>query len=154
MLHWAADGRVQVLATEIEFANGLAVSVDGGLLYVAETAKGRVLSYRIAADGSLGRSSELARLSDLPGVDRKTRFSPDGLRIDTNGNLYVCLYRGGGIAILDPAGRLVQMVDVPGDHHTNLAISPDGKFLFGTAISDTVRGAQGSLYRVVNPVAP
>jgi len=45
-------------------------------------------------------------------------------------------------------------VDLPGQHHANLALTPDGKFVEGTIANDgEVDGYLGALYRVANPVS-
>ena len=50
-------------------------------------------------------------------------------------------------------GKLIRQIDIPGPHHANLAISPDGKFVYGTTEYDVPNGYRGELYRVPNPVA-
>jgi gluconolactonase len=152
--HRAADGRVTAVASDIGFANGLAVSPDGGLLYVVETSARRLLRFAIAADGTLRERRVFVTLADILADRGRKGFTPDSLRIDAHGNLFVALYEGGGFAVLSPAGTLLNQVDVPGAHHTNLAIAPDGKSLIVTAVDDVPNGAyRGALYRVPNPVA-
>ncbi|PMZ85229.1 SMP-30/gluconolactonase/LRE family protein, partial [Pseudomonas sp. FW305-42] len=74
VLHLSADGATIVeLANTIHYPNGLALSKDGSTLLVAEMLAGRVLSFPVAADGSLGVRAVWARLRDLapptPGED-------------------------------------------------------------------------------------
>ncbi len=65
------------------------------------------------------------------------------------------LFPEGGVAILSPAGRLLKLVDVPSQHHTNLAISPDGRSLYVTAVDDDARSTdRGRIIRIANPLAP
>ena len=81
------------------------------------------------------------------------RDTPDGLRMDRHGRLFVGLYNGGGFAVTGSDARLIKRVDVPGPHHANLAISPDGKFVYGTTAYDDPNGSwRGELYRAPNPV--
>jgi gluconolactonase len=154
-VYYLAAGRsVKEVAGGIHFANGLAVSPDGKLLYVAETKASRLLVFAIVLDGTLGERREFVKLADILADGRHDAFSPDGVRIDKHGNLFVALYNGGGLAVVDPNGKLVKRIDVPATHHTNLAITPDGKFIYATAIDDLPNGSyRGELYRVPNPVA-
>ena len=147
-----AAGHVRQVAADLAFANGIGLAPDGATLYVTESTNGRLDAMAIAPDGSLGPVRVLARLSELVGDSAKAAIAPDSLRVDRAGNLYVALYRGGGVAVIDPRGKLVQLVDVPGEHHTTLALSPDGRFMFVTAVDDTADGYSGRLLRL--PLQP
>lgn len=147
------DGAPREVASGISFANGLAVSPDGRQLVVVESRSGRLLSFPIGADGSLGAQRVLATLSDVLADGTHPIFSPDGLRVDRHGHLFVSLYRGGGVAVLSPDGRLLTRIDLPSEHHTSLALSPDGRSILATALDDAPGGGyRGSLVRVANPV--
>ncbi|WP_197513477.1 SMP-30/gluconolactonase/LRE family protein [Bordetella bronchialis] len=134
------------VADGIRNANGVALSPDGSVLYLGESATDTVWRYDVAPDGTLSGKREFLRLDErLSGSGRHT---PDGLRTDAAGRLFVSLYNGDGFAVFAPDGALLATRSVPGSHHSNLAISPDGKWVYGT-IDDAV----GALYRVPNPVA-
>jgi gluconolactonase len=145
------DRAVREVASGVQFANGVGVSPDGGMLYVAESPTGKVLAFSVGADGSLGKARELIRLRDiLPGA-----VTPDSLRVDKHGNLFVALYTGGGIAIVSPAGALIKLLDLPSAHHTNLAISPDGASLYVTGVDDDAQTTyRGEILRMGNPMPP
>ena len=148
------DRVAREVASGIRFANGVGVSPDGATLYVAETPTGKVLAFAIKPDGSLGPARDFIRLRDVVTADRNGTATPDSLRVDTHGNLFVALYNGGGVAIVSPAGTLIGLVNVPAAHHTNLAISPDGKSLYVTAVDDDPRSTyRGQIVRMANPLA-
>jgi gluconolactonase len=150
----AASGEVNAVADHISNANGIAVSNDGKLLYVGESGKRRLLSFEIGVGGKLSHQSELVVLSNILGGGPNTVFSPDGVRLDRHGRLFVALYDGGGFAVLGGDGKLIAMVRLRAAHHTNLAISPDGKSVFVTAIDDAPDNAyRGEVFKVANPVA-
>lgn len=138
------------VATDIRFANGVGLSPEEATLYVAESPTGRILAFSIAADGSLGSRRDFIQLRDvIPGA------KPDSLRVDKRGNLFIALYDGGGVAIVSPAGRLMSVLNAPAEHHTNLAISPDGTGLYVAAVNDDPTITyQGQIVRLPNPVAP
>jgi gluconolactonase len=143
------------VASGIPFANGIGISPDGATLYVAETPTGKVLAFPINADRSLGPVRDLIRLREVIQAGQNGAATPDSLRVDALGNVFLALYRGGGVAIVSPKGALLAQVDVPAAHHTNLAISPDGKSLYVTAVDDDpVSTYRGQIVRVANPLAP
>jgi gluconolactonase len=141
-------GAAAEMATGIGFANGIGLSPDETTLYVAESKTGRILAFSIAADGSFGPRRDFIQLRDaIPSA------TPDSLRVDKHGNLFVALYDGGGVAIVSPAAKLLAVVKAPAEHLTNLAISPDGNSLYVTAVDDDpVAGYRGRIVRLPNPV--
>lgn len=142
----SADRRVREVASNIRYANGLAVSNDGERLYLAESGANRLLVYTIAADAALINGREFVKLREILSKPGQSVFTPDGVRIDPHGRLFIGLYRGGGFAVIDSAGRLIKHIDLPGSHHANLAISPDGKYVFATATDP------GAVLKVANPI--
>jgi len=148
----AADGIVKEVASGIRFSNGLVVSPDGKLLYVAESRLHRLLVYTIASDGTLGPQREFSALDTLLADSRHKAITPDGVRIDSHGYLFVALFDGGGFAVIAPDGKLLKHVDLPDQHHTSLAISPDGHSLYITALD--ANQDQGQIFRLPNPILP
>jgi gluconolactonase len=155
VFYLSGNGVVREVASGIRFANGIGVSPDGSTLYVAESPTGKVLAFPIRADGSLGPERDLIRLRDILPAGRGGAVTPDSLRVDPHGNVFVALYNGGGVAIVSPTGRLVTLLDVPSQHHTNLAISPEGESLYITGVDDDARSTyRGQIVRMDNPLAP
>jgi gluconolactonase len=147
------DGRVREVAANIHYANGLAVAPDGKTLFVAESTANRLLAFPISVDGRLGPQREFVKLGDILPVPGETTFTPDGVRIDRDGNLFVGLYRGGGIAVISHAAKLLKYVKLPGAHHANLALSPDQRTIFVTSADDRPDGSySGELLAVPNPL--
>ena len=96
----------------IDFANGLALSADGSYLYVAETFGNAVFRVSIKDDGSAGMREEVA---SLPGV------LPDGLALDTVGNLYVACYEPSQVLRVAPDGTVARLI---GDEEAHLFCHP------------------------------
>lgn len=67
----------------LNFANGLALSLDGTFLYVAETFAEQVSIIPILENGEAGEKQIY--------VDQ-LKALPDGLALDENGHLYICCY--------------------------------------------------------------
>jgi gluconolactonase len=138
--------RATRVADDIQNANGVALSPDGKVLYLGESTTDKLWRFDVAADGTLSERREFLRLDErLPGSGRHT---PDGVRTDAAGRVFVSLYNGDGFAVFGPDGALLATRSLPGSHHSNLAISPDGAWVYGT-----INDAEGALYRVPNPVA-
>jgi gluconolactonase len=155
VFYLSRDQVVHEVASGIRFANGIGASPSGATLYVAESPTGKVLAFPIKADGSLGRARDLIRFRDILPAGRSGAVTPDSLRVDRHGNVFVALYNGGGVAVVSPAGRLLALLDVPSEHHTNLAISPGGESLYITAVDDDAQSTyRGQIVRMPNPVAP
>ncbi len=144
------QGKVKQVAAGIAYANGVAVSKDGRTLYVVESDRHRLLAFAIGRNQSLSDERTLADLQRMLGDGKKQNITPDGLRLDRKGHLFVGLYDGGGFVVLTSGGQLIRKVVLPGRYHANLAISPDGKKVFVTA-TDGARG--GRILVVTNPLA-
>jgi gluconolactonase len=147
-----ADRSLREVAADIAYSNGLVVSLDGSKLYVNESETGRILVFDVASNGSLSDRRVFSRLGDVLGSAPSAKLTPDGLRLDKRGNLFVGLFDGGGFAVIAPDAKLIKKVDVPGAHHANLAISPDGRFIAITSLGDGA-GSTGQVLLVANPVA-
>ena len=97
------DGGALNVAEGLDFPNGMAITDDGRTLVVAESFGHRVSCFPIAADGTLGDKRVLAELPDL---------IPDGICLDTAGNVWVSGAMGGEFVQLDSAGAVIARVDV------------------------------------------
>ena len=91
--------RSRIVASSISFTNEVRVDAKGEWLYVAETARGRILRYRIAADGALfGREVfGPAKLRDDAIID--------GIAFDSAGNLWITELTRHSIWLITPQGR-------------------------------------------------
>jgi gluconolactonase len=98
-LHDPDTGLSDVVATEIDFPNGLAFTPSGDELLVAETRTGRILRY--GRNGSELRP--LGVFATLPAG------GPDGLAFDAEGALYAAAPEADMIAVFAPDGT-------PGEH--------------------------------------
>jgi len=115
------------LTTEWEGAkstrpNGLVLSPDERVLYVADTATGIVMVFDVDPDGSLSGQRTLFDVS-----------IPDGMAVDTGGNLFVAA--AGGVAVYDPEGNPWGTIEIPGSRSpANCAFGgDDARTLYITA---------------------
>lgn len=71
-----ADGRARVVAEDLAFPNGMAVTPDNATLVVAESYRHRLTAFDIGTDGSLTNRRAWADVGD---------HSPDGICLDAEG---------------------------------------------------------------------
>jgi sugar lactone lactonase YvrE len=129
VLHMSGDGKtVTEVASLIHYSNGLTLAKDQHHLLVAEMLAGRILSFPIEADGSLGPRTVWARLQDLapptPGEDAYN--GPDGVKLGPDGCYYIAQNGSGRVLVVDEDKKLVRTIDVPTPYVTNLAFGPNG----------------------------
>lgn len=128
------DGAVSCEVDELEGPNGLAFSPDERHLYVGNWDPERkvVMRYPVAPDGSLGEGSVLYDMTDAPGED-----AIDGIKVDVEGNLYVC--GPGGIWLLSPGGEHLGTIVTPEAPHNLAWGDDDGRTLYITALTSVYR---------------
>lgn len=129
VLHLSADGQdLRVVADTIHYSNGLTLSKDGHHLLVAEMLAGRVLSFPILADRSLGSRVVWARLQDLaaPTPHEDAYNGPDGIKLGPDGYYYIAQNGSGRVLVVNDEKKLVRMINVPTPYVTNVGFGPDG----------------------------
>lgn len=109
------DGSKKVVDTGLKFSNGIALSPDQSLLYVADSRTHWVYSFQIQPDGAL---SHKQRFFQLYVPDSADDSGADGLKVDTDGRLYVATRMG--IQVCDPAGRVQCILPMPNGKIANL----------------------------------
>ena len=157
ILHLAADGSLTRVARDIHYANGVALSPDGAILYASEHLGRRVLAFDVAGDGTLSGRRVFAALDDVEGADpaRGWELGPDGLAIDRDGNLIIAEYGAGHLLIVDPAGALITTVPVPQPYVTSSALNEDQTVLFITAPASLASPDEaGAVYATPYPIRP
>jgi sugar lactone lactonase YvrE/enterochelin esterase-like enzyme len=118
-------GEKKVVDTGLRFSNGITVSPDQTLLYVADSRTHWVYSYQIQPDGGLAHKQKYFHLH-MP--DTADDSGADGLRCDRDGRLYVATRLG--IQFCDQAGRVNGIIPTPNGKVAN--------FTFGGPEFDTL----------------
>ena len=119
------DGSVTLLESDFGRPNGLAFSPDESILYIDDTERRNVRAFDVQGDFSLSNDRVFMDM------DVEESGSPDGMKVDTEGNLYVT--GGGGVWVITPNGTHLGTIEFP-ELPANLAFGGDGyQTLFATA---------------------
>lgn len=134
------DGTVQLIIANASKPNGIAFSPDYKTLYIANNpysflpedykgptseAYGSIFEYVLLPDGNVQFKGTLIDLmNDLP----------DGIKVDTEGNLYIALYKK--IGVYSSKGEKLTEIEVPNKSATNLCFGRGkwSKTLFITTV--------------------
>jgi ABC-type amino acid transport substrate-binding protein/sugar lactone lactonase YvrE len=147
-------GEVNPVATKIHYPNGLAIADQGESLLVAEHLEGRILKYPIVAPGTLDKKFTVwKRLSDiqLDPEDAAWYTGPDGLKVDSRGNVYICQFGASRILVTRPDGTWLRTIHIPYKYVTNVAFGPGEKVLYVTAVKNAWKAPYpGAVYEVPN----
>jgi gluconolactonase len=130
----APDGTTTVIASDLQYPNGIALEPDGTPVIVE--ARGLL---RLVFDGN-------GRLTKEWIVERLGTADGDGFCLDTDGRFYVAATADHGIRVLEPDGTEVEFLEIPGKGvTTNCCFGGDDlRTLFVTdAIPGTVVAWEG-----------
>jgi gluconolactonase len=109
------SGEKRIVDQGLRFANGLCLSPDQTLLYVADSRTHWVYSYQVQPDGSLKHKQKYFHLH-VADVDDDS--GADGMRVDTEGRLWVATRMG--LQFCDQAGRVNGIIPTPTGKVSNL----------------------------------
>ena len=123
---WRIDtgGKMLLLEDSMGTTNGIEVSPDGKTLYVNESVQRKVWAYNLTPDGEI---SNKRLLIDFPD------FGMDGMRCDTEGNLYITRHGKGTVVKVSPSGKILQEITLNGKNPSNIAFGgKDGRTAYVT----------------------
>jgi gluconolactonase len=152
----AADGTVSQKASDVESANGVAVSKNGKTLYVVETDAHRLVQFNIGPGDSLSDRRLFVNLDDL--THNVVHIYPDGVKIDSTGQIYIGQNPhdahaplAGTIFVVNTDGQLLRTLTLPSPGVPNLTFSPDEKTVYVTALDQLDKlPNHGKIYSIPN----
>ncbi|XP_074031526.1 regucalcin [Leptinotarsa decemlineata] len=146
-----------VIRSPVTNSNGLAWNKANDKLYYIDTPTSKVVEFDY--DDKTGTVSDKNRtafdLTNYPNI----AGHPDGMTIDDEDNLYICLYGGGSVLKVNPvAGKILQVIALPARDVTSAMWGgPNFDILFVTTSSHSLTPlekrqfpAAGSLFAIEN----
>jgi gluconolactonase len=115
IMYVSPKGESKVVDTGLKFANGITLSPDQTLLYVADSRTHWVYSYQVQQDGTLKHKQKYYHLHMKDSDDES---GADGVRCDTAGRLWVATKYG--LQVCDQAGRVLSIIPTPNSKISNL----------------------------------
>ena len=101
------DGELTLALPERTVSNGIGWSLDGATMYHIDSTTQRIAAFAYELDtGRLGTQRVFAEIEPTDGV-------PDGLTVDAEGGVWVCLFGGGRIRRYLPDGVLDTEIELP-----------------------------------------
>jgi len=113
-------GTLKLLSKNYKKPNGLALSPDEKILYVADSEAGNIHAYDVAEDGSVSNDRILC---ECPGAD--------GIKVDKQGNIWATAKDG--VRVINAKGELMETVVFPQQPSNCCFGGEDGKTLYVTA---------------------
>jgi gluconolactonase len=130
-----ADGSSAVVAEGLKFPNGMALSADGKTLYCAQTSGADVMVFEVLPDATLGQGRRygpvLGKLAvrGEPPPDPAALGYTDGVGLDAEGNLWICLPAANKVVGITPSGCVETVFHDPSgetiNHPTNVTWGGD-----------------------------
>jgi sugar lactone lactonase YvrE len=97
----------RVVLSDVTVSNGLCWDADGTTAYYVDSATQRIDAFDFDPDaGTFGRRRPVVTIDPDVG-------SPDGMTIDSQGNLWVALWDGAAVHAYSPHGQLREVVELP-----------------------------------------
>ena len=99
----------QVKKQPVTIPNSVSWSPDGKTMYFAHTAENTIYAYDYSSDdGAISNERVFYKHPDGEGYG-----SPDGHRVDVEGNLWSTFYGGGNVLKISPAGEVIGEIKLP-----------------------------------------
>lgn len=116
---WNGRHVVDTGISPVCITNGPGISPDGRTLYHVDTVGGTIHAVDIAADARTGAARDFVRIDPAHG-------NPDGVTVDSAGNVWVGLWGGACARRYGPDGALQTEIDFPAANITKVALGGAG----------------------------
>lgn len=142
-----ATGKTHLVASGLAFPNGIVLRPDGKTLLVGESQHNRILEYPVLAPGNVGPMKVFAPLPAKG--DGQIANEPDGMCLDTAGNLWIAHFGMKQVQVLSPEGKLLRRYDGGNLLTSNVAFAgPNMDQLYVTGGYGQDGGNKGAMFRL------
>jgi sugar lactone lactonase YvrE len=133
----APGGEIELVVPATTISNGLGWSPAGDRMYFVDSTTQRIDVFDFdPAGGSIAGRRTFAEIDPGDGL-------PDGLTVDAEGGVWLCLFGGGALRRYGEDGRLEAQVDLPVTNPTSPVFGgPDLRTLYVTSARHRLSGAQ------------
>jgi gluconolactonase len=127
-----ANGKLQLLIDSIPRPNGIALSANEKILYIASSDNNKPAWYAYTLDDNGKILSGGILLDAIPLKNKaEVKQGPDGFKLDNAGNIFSA--GPDGINIISPQGKLLGLIKILGRSSSNCAFNETKNILFVTA---------------------
>ena len=132
-----AGGELERVASQTTISNGLAWSPAGDRMYFIDSTTQRIDVFDFDAHtGAIADRRSFAEIAPADGL-------PDGMTVDADGGIWVCLFGGAAVRRYSPAGVLDAVVRLPVTNPTSPVFGGPGlRTLFVTSARHRLSGEQ------------
>lgn len=115
------DGRLEVLLTDQGTPNGMGFSPDLTLMYYNDSGAARTWVFDFDASACCPSNPRVFRDAKVS----RDRGRPDGLVVDSGGNVWTARWDGGCVIQYNPQGQPIREIDLPCPNVTSLIFGGD-----------------------------
>lgn len=125
----STDGQQSILASGLDYPNGILLSADETILYVAESYQNRIIQFKLDDAGVVTQPYTI--FSNLPQNQsgKKEDNLPDGIALHHSGIFGVAHYGMQAVQILSKSGSLLYSIDTTMPCTSNLIFLADNRLL-------------------------
>jgi sugar lactone lactonase YvrE len=114
------DGRTETMLDGLTISNGLGWSLDNATMYLVDSTPGLIHAFDFDPDrGTMSNGRVLVDVPDDTG-------SPDGMTVDSTGDLWVAIWGGGQVHRYSPDGELLEAMRIPAEQTTSCGFGGPG----------------------------
>jgi sugar lactone lactonase YvrE len=136
-------GAIQCVYRDVLLGNGIAFSHDGDALYHVDSYAQGIIVHDVDPSGRVKNRRLIARKSFEVG-------GPDGMAIDSDGNLWVAHIGGGRLVCLSPDGDELGQISIPANRITTVTFGGPGlsEIYVGSADNTSDPSKGGTIFRI------
>lgn len=106
LYRYSAEHSPEILLSGLNISNGMGFSPDGKIFYHVDSGTGTLTAYQYGKRKSLKPLRTLFQSNDLHSV-------PDGMTVDSAGNIWFAQWGGSRICMLSPQGKILRQISLP-----------------------------------------
>jgi len=129
------ENKLNEIIIDLTISNGLDWSVDKSVFYHTDSGDNAIYRYDI--------DLQTTTLSNRQTFFRPKKGTPDGLTIDSDGNIWTAIWDGWQVLQLNPAGEVLSEISMPVQRPTSITFGgQDFHQLFITSASEGLTGSE------------